>query len=573
MLLPGLPPRWRLALAGGVSLAVYAQYLALLSLFDHQRPADFALPIAYFLNDHGRFSAALVWWLVGTSVVLVWALAVAVQAALEKADRVAWAIGGGVAAAAFLVLLFVYPPFSRDLFLYVVQARDLALHGASPYRVPLDRFGDPLVAFVTPNQRHGWSFYGPLWYALAWPVGRWSADGLLAPAIALKAIDGVFVPLTGLAAAWAVRAVRPRWALAAFVAAAWNPLALLEFVASGHNDALMLFLVALAVGFALRGRWSWTFVMLSASVLAKYVSVVLAPVVLLWAWRETPGALPAPLPSTWAEASLVIRTAGHRLWTALRRPVGAARAMLDWPGLRPALAAMGWLGLSAVLLGALFFRPTSGGALPSAAVGAVNVFQSSPRAVLTALLEINLPSAEAARTIRVLGLVAFAAGYVWALWRLRQERFAWLAAVPAVMFCLLATGLRQGAWRLILGAGVARTLTSHEASVERDGQSEKREGRSARRGRPLHSKGDAFRAFPAADGRAMLAGRAGGGGGRARPGWLLRRRADGRGGRDARAGRLHAAQRHLAARDGHRQGPAARPGAARRDAGVPRLLA
>jgi hypothetical protein len=76
-------------------------------------------------------------------------------------------------------------------------------------------------------------------------------------------------------------------ALAAYVLLAWNPLLLFEAAANGHNDLLMLAFTALALYLAARRNWLLAFPALAAAVLIKYVTGLLGPLLLLWAWRSS----------------------------------------------------------------------------------------------------------------------------------------------------------------------------------------------------------------------------------------------------------------------------------------------
>ncbi len=67
---------------------------------------------------------------------------------------------------------------------------------------------------------------------------------------------------------------------------AWNPVVLIEFAGSGHNDALLVFLIVLAVWAAQRGRWRGATAGLSASALTKFVSAPLLPLYAVLLARE-----------------------------------------------------------------------------------------------------------------------------------------------------------------------------------------------------------------------------------------------------------------------------------------------
>lgn len=70
---------------------------------------------------------------------------------------------------------------------------------------------------------------------------------------------------------------------------AWNPLILLHCVANGHNDALLAFLLLLALYMAFFAKSRLlSFPVLVVSVLTKYSSVLALPFFMIYAWRNPP---------------------------------------------------------------------------------------------------------------------------------------------------------------------------------------------------------------------------------------------------------------------------------------------
>src|SRR5262249_40232640 len=130
------------------------------------------------------------------------------------------------------------------------------------------------------------SRYGPLWALLAAVPAAVAGDNLTLAVLGFKAIGvASFLATCGLVYA-AARRLRPEDALAAYVFVAWNPLLLFESAANGHNDTLMLAFTALALYLSVRRDWALAFPALAAAVLVKYITGLLGPVLLLWAWRD-----------------------------------------------------------------------------------------------------------------------------------------------------------------------------------------------------------------------------------------------------------------------------------------------
>jgi len=88
------------------------------------------------------------------------------------------------------------------------------------------------------------------------------------------------------------RRLSPGRELLVAVAIAWNPYMLWRVVGNGHNDIVMMAFVLAAVWAAVSGRWRWLLPALAASVLVKYVSLLLVPVFAVYLWRSR-GALVA----------------------------------------------------------------------------------------------------------------------------------------------------------------------------------------------------------------------------------------------------------------------------------------
>lgn len=184
-----------------------------------------------------------------------------------------------------LLLVPTVPPLAGDFFDYLMSGRILSAYWDNPYlTVPSQFTGDPYLPPVVwkdlPN------VYGPAWIwiaALATAVG---GDSTTASYLLLKLLvvaahlgTGAFIYLT-------VRHLAPERAEAAFVTYTWNPFVLIHFAVDGHNDAFMLLFLTAAVAAAVRERWELAFPALAASILVKFVPLVLLPVFLLAARRQ-----------------------------------------------------------------------------------------------------------------------------------------------------------------------------------------------------------------------------------------------------------------------------------------------
>jgi hypothetical protein len=190
-------------------------------------------------------------WLVrrGARLAVVAALAVAIQLAPLAAP----------------VLL------SSDVYTYWDYGRIAAVHGGNPYRdAPDDVPRDPAFARVGADWRDTSSVYGPAFTLASESFAP--VDSADAVAWTYKVVAALCV----LAAAFlaASRSRRPAYALA-FVG--WNPLLAVHLGGGGHNDAWLAALVLLALWANGRGRVQLAGVAWCASILVKWVPLLLLP--------------------------------------------------------------------------------------------------------------------------------------------------------------------------------------------------------------------------------------------------------------------------------------------------------
>ncbi|MGH2599598.1 MAG: hypothetical protein ACRDJ9_09440, partial [Dehalococcoidia bacterium] len=82
------------------------------------------------------------------------------------------------------------------------------------------------------------------------------------------------------------RTIAPERAVAAVVMLGWSPLFLWELAGNGHNDSVMAFFLAIALLAAARRAYVWVLPALALSVLVKYTTALVVPVVLIWLLRR-----------------------------------------------------------------------------------------------------------------------------------------------------------------------------------------------------------------------------------------------------------------------------------------------
>lgn len=182
-------------------------------------------------------------------------------------------------------LLPMYPPTAVDIFHYQADARTLAIHHQNPLIVAPEV--NPYAIGISWAEQP--SPYGPAWSLVAAPIAFVTGDHYIAGLLLFKALAGL--TLLGCAALiWRiVRRTRPGAETLAVVLFAWNPAILVRVVGNGHNDLLMMFFALLALERAERQHWVAMWPALALSVLVKYVTALLGPMLLLYAWGHTEG--------------------------------------------------------------------------------------------------------------------------------------------------------------------------------------------------------------------------------------------------------------------------------------------
>lgn len=223
------------------------------------------------------------------------------------------------------LLLFLPRLFSKDVFSYIMYGRAFGAYGLNPYTT------DPVNVQFDYNFRlidwhYAGSVYGPVWTLLCTALYK-----LLAPLVTTH-IWGYVVGFRVLALLfhlgntlllWDILGrLRPREQVAGTLFYAWNPLTLIEFPGNTHNDVALIFFLLAAVAAHLRRRPGLVALLLTLSVLTKFITLLLIPAYLLLVWRQA-GNWRAALVA-WGRAALIGGSAFALLWApfrdALRHP-------------------------------------------------------------------------------------------------------------------------------------------------------------------------------------------------------------------------------------------------------------
>lgn len=154
-----------------------------------------------------------------------------------------------IAAAVQLVPLAAPLLLSKDTYLYWAGAREVIVHGASPYRSsPGDFPADPATPYVSEEWRTGPAPYGPTWETLALAPAAVAGSSPRHAAFAYKLFSVLGVLLTLALVASATRSA------ASVAVLGWNPLVAVHFAGGGHSDGWLVALLCLAVVARTRAR-------------------------------------------------------------------------------------------------------------------------------------------------------------------------------------------------------------------------------------------------------------------------------------------------------------------------------
>lgn len=205
---------------------------------------------------------------------------------VRRGFRYAFHAAIGATAVASIALLPMMPLTSPDAVHLASDVRALWLHGRYPTTeegIPdrvAEETGDPVAAQVR-DYASATSSYGPVSYLVGGLSLPFVGDGLRANVAGVKAVSGLFLVLTAVAAGLVARQLGREPAVAAALVGL-NPLMLWEFPGNGHNDTIMAAFGAAALLFLVRSSWPQRAAgagLGAASVLAKYGLAPAAPVV------------------------------------------------------------------------------------------------------------------------------------------------------------------------------------------------------------------------------------------------------------------------------------------------------
>jgi hypothetical protein len=187
-----------------------------------------------------------------------------------------------------LTMTLVYPITAIDVFGYVAESVILTQYHQNPISTPPSHFPNDPIMGLTGSWAGGGAPYGPLGIIIDAVPSLVAQHSLLANLILLKLMFSAMALLSAVLAYRILRCVAPAWALRGAVLIAWNPLVPFQASANGHNDIAMMFLVVLGLFALAKDRLLVGVILVAASALVKFATVLLLPLVIVYAIAQQP---------------------------------------------------------------------------------------------------------------------------------------------------------------------------------------------------------------------------------------------------------------------------------------------
>ena len=180
------------------------------------------------------------------------------------------------------IFLVIIPGSGSDFYHYIFEDRAVAVYQQNPFLVPPNQLpGEPSSWLAT--WRHLPSQHGPMRVVLMLPAALIGQSSLLIHFYAANVIIFLFLLGSVVLVHRLALYLKPAIAPAAVLLFGWNPLLLYETLQGGGTDIIMIFWALLAFDLLYRRRWFWAVATIVVSVLVKYATLPLVPLVIVYA--------------------------------------------------------------------------------------------------------------------------------------------------------------------------------------------------------------------------------------------------------------------------------------------------
>jgi len=179
----------------------------------------------------------------------------------------------------FVFLVFSYNSFSYDIFNYIFDAKIVTFYHQNPYlHKALDFPNDPMLSFM--RWTHRVYPYGPAWLLLTVPLSFLGINLFLPTFFLFKLLMGLSYLGVCVLIYKISEILFPENKIINTVFWAFNPLVIIESLISAHNDVPMIFFALLSMYLFLRIKNFYSFMSYLFSVLIKFSTGILFPLVL-----------------------------------------------------------------------------------------------------------------------------------------------------------------------------------------------------------------------------------------------------------------------------------------------------
>lgn len=188
------------------------------------------------------------------------------------------------------ILIFSYPALSYDIFNYIFNAKMVLVYKADPHiKVAQDFMFDSWTRFMHNIHTPAPYFYG--WTAISLIPAFLGFGKFVLNLINFKIFEIPFFVLEVFVLNKILKKILPGKRMERLALLVLNPLVLIETFGNGHNDFVMMSLAMVSLWFLMKEKTtaknlilSLVFLFSSASI--KYVTIVLLPLYLIYAYRK-----------------------------------------------------------------------------------------------------------------------------------------------------------------------------------------------------------------------------------------------------------------------------------------------